>query len=161
MNVNELFDTGDPIARLAEVRVIGLARIGVVWADGPRAGLSEEVDLSSVLGSYKAYRTVRDDADRFATLRVVEDGYAVAWDGVEAELTAELICECAEETMTRVDFAAFLKRNRLTQEAAAALLGRSRRQIANYLKDGPIPRIVALACFGYEALEARRRGRAA
>jgi hypothetical protein len=63
--------------------------------------------------------------------------------------------------MTPTEFARFLERNRLTQEGAAALLGRSRRQIGYYLNPGPVPRIVALACFGYEALVARRRAEAA
>ena len=44
---------------------------------------------------------------------------------------------------------------------AAALLGRSQRQIEYYLKRGPIPRVVALACFGYEALAERQRSEAA
>lgn len=161
MNANEIFDTGEAIARFADVRVVGGTRLMVVWADGPRKGRSEEVDVGPVVGSYKAYRDLRDAPERFSTLRLVDDGYAVAWDGVEAEMTAELVCECAEESMDCDEFAAFLRRNRLTQDAAAALLGRSRRQIANYVKAGPIPRIVALACFGYEALAARRRADAA
>jgi hypothetical protein len=67
----------------------------------------------------------------------------------------------AEQSMTPDGFARFLTRNRLTHEGAAALLGRSRRQIEYYLKRGPIPRVVALACFGYEALAARQPSEAA
>ena len=88
--------------------------------------------------------------------RLIEDGYAIGWDVDDLEMSADLVEDVAAETMTPGDFAAFLKRNHLTQEAAAALLGRSRRQIGYYLTPGPVPRIVALACFGYEALARRR-----
>lgn len=157
MTANDLFDSGRPIPRLATVRATGPCELEVRWLGGDRAGSLDRVDLAPVIGSYKVYRLLRDDAERFATARLVEDGFAVAWEGVEVEMTSELIAECAEETMDGSEFARFLQRNRLTQEAAAALLGRSRRQIAYYLKGGPIPRIVALACFGYEALRDRRR----
>jgi hypothetical protein len=100
-------------------------------------------------------------ADLFATAHLVEDGEVVAWDGPDLEMTAELIETLAQEAMTPEDFAQFLARNKLTHESAAALLGRSRRQIEYYLKRGPIPRVVALACFGYEALAARQRAQAA
>jgi hypothetical protein len=59
------------------------------------------------------------------------------------------------------DVQLFIALKHLTHEAAAALLGRSRRQIEYYLKRGPLPRIVALACFGYEAFAARQRAEAA
>lgn len=157
MTATDFIETGRPIPRLASIRVTGPGSLEVHWAEGDRAGSVDLVDLAPVIGSYKVYRSLRDDSDRFATARLVEDGYAVAWSGVEVEMTSELIAECAEETMDGSEFARFLKRNRLTQEAAAALLGRSRRQIAYYLKGGPIPRVVALACFGYEALNEKRR----
>jgi len=48
-------------------------------------------------------------------------------------------------------FKAFLFRNHLTLDAAAAILGISRRQAADFAKDKPVPRLVALACAGYEA----------
>src|SRR5262245_2428187 len=66
-------------------------------------------------------------------------------------MPAELIEDIANEAMTPQDFVGFLRRNDLTQEAAAALLGYSRRQIENFVSTGLIPRVVALACFGYEA----------
>jgi hypothetical protein len=68
-------------------------------------------------------------------------------------MAATSIERLAEEAMTGSEFKAFLQRHKLTYDAAAALLGRSRRQIANYVA-GPskvIPRLVALACFGFSA----------
>jgi hypothetical protein len=86
----------------------------------------------------------------FRTARLADDGYVVAWDGGKIEMSADNET-LARETMSSQDFANFLARNRLTQAAAAFLLGRSRRQIGYYLNAGPVPRIVA-ACHGFEAL---------
>src|SRR3954452_24088076 len=161
MSPTEMIDAGLAMARIAEVHVIGPSHLAITWAEGARAGGTDSLDLRPLIGSHKVYRPLRDDAELFATARLVEDGNAVAWDGVDLEMSADLIETLAEEAMTPTEFARFLERNRLTQEGAAALLGRSRRQIGYYLNPGPVPRIVALACFGYEALVARRRAEAA
>jgi hypothetical protein len=74
----------------------------------------------------------------------------MAGDGT-FDMSAESIEDIANGAMTPQDFARFLRRNDLTEEEAAALLGYSRRQIGNFVSTGPIPRVVALACYGYEA----------
>jgi hypothetical protein len=57
--------------------------------------------------------------------------------------------------MTGKDLKDFLRTYDLTHQEAAVQLGRSRRQIENYLSNSePIPRVVVLACFG---LVARKR----
>jgi len=58
--------------------------------------------------------------------------------------------------MTNAQFQTFLERHGLTLDAAAAVLGISRRQVAYYAKDRPIPRLVTLACAGYDAWQARK-----
>jgi hypothetical protein len=157
----EILDTGAPMARIARIRVIGPTTVEINWSEGARAGRTDVLDLTPLIGSYKVYRPLRGNVDLFATAHLIEDGDVVAWDGPDLEMTGELIETLAEQTMTPEDFGHFLARNNLTHEAAAALLGRSRRQIEYYLQRGPIPRIVALACFGYEALLARDRAKAA
>jgi hypothetical protein len=157
----EMLDTGAPIARIAKIRVVEPNTLEISWAEGARAGRTDVLDLTPLIGSYKIYRPLRGNAELFATAHLIEDGDVVAWNGPDLEMTAELIETLAEQAMTPDDFARFLARNNLTHEAAAALLGRSRRQIEYYLQRGPIPRIVALACFGYEAFAARDRAKAA
>lgn len=157
----EMIDTGLPMARIAAVRVAGPSRLEILWAEGCRAGRRDSVDLAPLIGSYKVYKPLRDNPELFATARLIEDGDAIAWGDGDLDMSAELIETLAEEEMTPEEFALFLRRNRLTQAAAAALLGRSRRQIGYYLSTGPVPRVVALACFGYEARRARRRAEAA
>jgi hypothetical protein len=153
--------TGAPMARIARIRVVGPMTVEINWAEGARAGRTDVLDLTPLIGSYKVYRPLRGNAGLFATAHLMEDGDVVAWEGADLEMTAELIETLARQTMTPEDFGHFLVRNNLTHEAAAALLGRSRRQIEYYLQRGPIPRIVALACFGYEAFVARDRATAA
>jgi hypothetical protein len=156
MSAIELVGSEVPVARLAAIRVVGPASLEVRWAEGTRNGESETVDLTPALGSYKVYRPLRNNPALFATACLVEDGYAVAWDGPDLEMAGETIESLARESMTPAEFAAFLARNNLTQDAAAAVLGRSRRQICYYLNPGPVPRVVALACIGYEALKRRK-----
>jgi hypothetical protein len=161
MNATEIIDTNLPMARIASIQVVGPARLEITWAEGNRAGRTESVDLTPVIGSYRVYKPLRDNPELFATAKLIEDGDAIGWNAGDLDMSADLIEAVAEEEMTSAEFAMFLKRNGLTQEAAAALLGRSRRQIGYYLNPGPVPRVVALACFGYEARLACRRTEAA
>lgn len=151
MSATDIEDTGVPLPRMSEVRALAPLSIAVTWAAGLRAGRTEVVDLSPVIGSYKIFRPLRKNEKLFATARLIEDGDAVAWDGDDLELSAEAIESLAEQSMSPEDFAAFMARNNLTLEAVAAILGYSRRQIGYYTTTGPIPRVVALACKGYEA----------
>ena len=155
MSVTEMIDSGLAMPRLAALRVAGPSQLELVWAEGARAGRTETIDLAPLLGSYKIYRPLRSNAALFATAQLSEDGEVVAWAGENLEMTAEMIEHLAEQEMTPADFASFLARNKLTQQAAGALLGRSRRQIGYYLERGPVPRVVALACRGWEAMRGR------
>ncbi|MES2195500.1 MAG: hypothetical protein V4517_13860 [Pseudomonadota bacterium] len=150
MSENEIIDSGIELPRMAAVEPLTPFALRVTWAEGRRAGREDLVDLRPVIYSYRIYRPLRDEA-LFATGHIADEGDAVAWDGNDLEMSADMIQSLAEQAMTPKDFSLFLARNKLTQEAAAAVLGRSRRQIANYASVGPIPRIVALACYGYEA----------
>ncbi|MVT68750.1 DUF2442 domain-containing protein [Bradyrhizobium pachyrhizi] len=150
MSENEIIDSGVPLPRLASVQSGSPYTLLVRWADGPRAGKEDYVDVKPIIFSYKVYKPLREE-NLFLTSHIAEDGDAVAWDGNDdLMMSADTIHALAEQIMKPKDFVAFLARTNLTQEAAAAQLGRSRRQIATYATTGPIPRIVAWACFGFE-----------
>ncbi|PZA09303.1 hypothetical protein DNX69_24695 [Rhodopseudomonas palustris] len=151
MSANEVVDSGVIMPRIAKVEPLPDATLRIVWAEGRRAGREDVVDLSPAIYSYKIFRPLRGNGALFSTAHLVEDGDVVAWNGDDLEMTADLLQALAEETMNPKDFVAFLARHKLTQEEAGVLLGRSRRQIANYVSVGPIPRVVALACYGFEA----------
>src|SRR5215510_13336588 len=150
MSATEFEDTGAP-PRISEIRALPDFRLAIVWAEGSRTGRADFVDLAPVINTYKLYRPLRNNKELFQTARLVDHGNVVEWGDGTIDMPAELIQDIANEAMTPQDFGSFLRRNDLTQEDAAALLGYSRRQIENFVSTGLIPRVVALACYGYEA----------
>ncbi|MGQ0681195.1 DUF2442 domain-containing protein [Bradyrhizobium sp.] len=151
MSVNDIVDSGIELPRMANVQPLDDFVLRVRWAEGPRKGREDLVDVSPAIFSYKIYRPLRDE-HLFLKCTIAEDGDAVTWGSDDLTMSADAIQSLAQESWTPSEFVAFLERNKLTQLAAAALLGRSRRQIANYVTRGPIPRVVALACYGFESL---------
>jgi len=155
MSANDIVDSGIPIPRMATVQPLPDYVLRVKWAEGPRAGREDFVDIGPAIFSYKVYRPLRDEG-LFLTGAIAEDGDAVTWGNEDLMMSADNVQSLAQESWTPKEFVDFLNRNKLTQEAAAALLGRSRRQIATYATIGPIPRVVALACYGLESLRRDR-----
>jgi hypothetical protein len=149
-----------PLPRIARIDTIGDLTVRVSWASGIRANRNDMVDLSPLINSLKFYRPLRSNPDLFRTIHLIERGTIVAWDdNDEIDIAADSIEQLAEESMTPDDFRDFLKSSRLTHNEAAALLGRSRRQIENYLSGHEhIPRIVVMACFGLAARSEKLRG---
>lgn len=139
-----------PMPRISTLQVVGRLTIKVAWAAGIRSGRTDVVDLSSMVNSIRLYRPIRDNHELFQTAHLIEDGQVVAWgDDDQIDMAADSVEELAEETMTPDDLRDFLNANNLTHNEAAERLGRSRRQIENYLSGSePIPRVVVMACFG-------------
>ncbi|MBK1624572.1 hypothetical protein [Afifella marina] len=138
--------------RLAAARPLAGLSVAVDWAEGPRRGRSEIIDLSPLIGQFRIYAPLRDDPALFADLVLADEGETLEWDGGRIDMAATSVERLAEEQMTGADFEAFLRRNNLTRHAAAAELGRSLRAIQGYVaSQSPIPRVVALACRGFEA----------
>jgi hypothetical protein len=146
-----------PLPRMASVEAVDGLVVRVLWSFGIREGRSDDVDLSPLINSRKYYRPLRDDPKLFSTVHLIERGTIIAWGSDDRiDMAADSVEQLAEETLTVGDFKAFLSTNSLTHQEAAALLGRSRRQLENYLSGERIPRVVALACFG---LKERKRSR--
>jgi hypothetical protein len=138
--------------RIGRARAAGGSRVRVLWARGERSGVTEVVDLSPLIDQYKLYAPLRGDPEAFDTVRITDDGEALEWLDGAIDVPATSIERLAREQMTGEEFRDFLERNRLTRRAAAAELGRSLRAIQLYLRSRePIPRVVALACRGFEA----------
>lgn len=133
---------------LSSVRVGNGPYIVLVdWAEGSRSGTTEAIDLAPVILTYKVFKSLRDDAALFATVRLSEHGDAIEWgpdDGLA--ISGQTLERLAEEVMTSAQFTDFMKRNKLTLDATAAQLGISRRMAAYYAKERAVPRYIALAC---------------
>ncbi len=158
MSASDIIDTGMAMPRVASVRALSGAKVEVVWAAGNRSGRSEVIDLAPIIATYTVFRPLRSNDALFGTVKVIENGSVVAWDGNDLELTAEALEGLAEQAMTPSEFAAFMKRFDLTETAMAAILGYSRRQIGYFKTVGPIPRVVALACKGYAFEQLEKSG---
>jgi len=144
------------LPRIAAVRAADGLAVAVKWARGLRAGRTETVDLAPVVMTLCYYKPLRRDRALFTTVAVEEGGSALAWGGGRLDMGAVTVERLAAETMSADDFRAFLARHRLTLDAAAAILGVSRRQVAYFAKGKSVPRLVALACAGYEAKAGHR-----
>jgi hypothetical protein len=153
MNVTKLIDTGIPASAIGSLRVVDgqHRRIAVIWLAGRRPGREDIVDLSPLIDTHRFYAPLRRNAELFNTAQIINDGHAIAWGDGSIDMSAATIERLAEEAMTGADFSEFLRRHCLTHQAAAAALGRSKRQIENYLQYETLPRMVVLACIGYES----------
>jgi hypothetical protein len=154
MSATEIVRVGSPLPLVRSVKPAGGYAVEVVWAAGRRDGRRETIDLAPQILTFKIYKALRTDRALFETVHVAAGGAAIAWGDDAIDLSAVTLERLAEESTTNADFVAFLKRNALTFDAAAAQLGISRRLVAYFAKDRPVPRHIALACDG---LEARRR----
>ena len=140
------FVVGAPLPRICAVSARGNLRVAVAWeSDAPETTL-QDVDLAPAIYRYKVYAPLRDNEDLFRQVRVIDDGFAVSWGDDNLAMASTTIAELADQIMSPVDFAAFVKRHKLTLESVAAELGISRRLAAYYTKGRQIPRSVALAC---------------
>jgi hypothetical protein len=138
---------GRPLPRLVAVAPRGKTSVAVTWRADAGRPIREVVDLAPDIFTYKFYGPLRDDPKLFRTVHVAHDGTAIAWGGDdEFDMPATSIERLADDVMTPLDFAGFLKESGLTYDAAAAQLGISRRLVAYYAKDREVPRHIALAC---------------
>lgn len=139
-----------PMPKLAAISVAGGLKVRVVWEVGSRVGKTEVVDLAPLILSLKFYKRLRRNPKLFRTVHLIRDGRAIAWGkGDEIDMAATSIERLAEEAMSADELRSLIQMAGLTREELASAIGRSRRQIENYLAGHEIPRIVALACLGY------------
>lgn len=127
--------------------------VEVRWIAGTRIGRTEVVDLSSAINKYRVYAPLRSDRKLFESLAAGNDGAILEWQEGDFDMAVTTVERLAEEQMTGADFEKFLARNNLTRAQAAAELGRSLRNIQDFIAkpEAVLPRVIALACFGYEA----------
>lgn len=128
------------LPRIEAAEALDGRKVRVIWRDGT----SREVDISPALASRRIFLRLRTDDDLFHTLRVNEDGNAIEWeDG--AELTAIWIERLSPTSLQNEEFRDAMDKLGYTLDGMASRLGLSRRLIASYRKDKPIPETVGLA----------------
>ena len=112
----------------------------VEWDDGRE----EEIDVAPAILSHRAYIALRSDPVLFASFAVRERGDSLVWPNGQ-ELSADWIQELAPRELANAEFRDAMSQLRLSLDGMAARLGIARRLVADYRKDRPIPKTVALA----------------
>ena len=140
--------------RIETARVTGDLKLEIGWSTGETL----PVDLSDLAQPpFDALRT----PDFFARMTRDEWGHGLDWPdglGLGADRLYELSRRQAGLPTASV-FHDWMQRNGLSLASAAESLGMTRRMIAHYRTGSrPIPKVVGLACLGWES---RRRQRAA
>ncbi len=133
-------DTEAPLPRIESASPLDGRKVLVVWHGGGR----EIIDVAAALASKRIFIRLRTDDELFRSLKVNEDGNAIEWaDG--AELTAIWLERLAPSTIGNDEFRQAMDDLGFSLDGMASRLGLSRRLIADYRKDKPIPPTVGLA----------------
>lgn len=140
MSADEIIRTASPLPRIAAAKPLDGRKVEIVWQDDRR----KTVDLASAFASRRVYMPLRDNDQLFRTLRVSDYGDAIEWDG-GIDFSAVWIERLPDEDFGNADFRNAMEVLGLSLEGMAAALQVSRRQIAAFRKDKPIPRHIALA----------------
>ncbi len=136
----EIVSVGGPLPRLVRVEALDGRKLRVTF----RSGEIRIVDLAPVLASRRIYLPLRTDDALFRTVDVNEDGNAVGW-GPDLDLSALWLARLPPVDFDNADFRHAMDRLGLSLDGMAAALGVSRRLVADYRKEKPIPRHIGLA----------------
>jgi len=136
----DYIEVGKPIPRIKKVSPKDGRVVSIEWEDGTIS----DIDLMPALASHKGFVRLRTDDDLFRTLAIGEFGGYLVWaDG--SELSSAWIEELAAPALDNAEFRDAMDRLHMSLDGMAARLGVARRLIADYRKDKPIPKHIALA----------------
>ncbi len=141
-----------PLIRAVKARESTILEI--VWSTGE----SLAVDVGRLLNRFRVYAPLKE-AKVFRRARVDAWGHAVRWSG-DIDMGADQLYALAREQAGEwgpEQFDSWMQHNGLSLNAAADALGMTRRMMAHYRTGSrPIPRLVRLACEGWEQRHRRR-----
>ncbi len=117
----------------------------VRWQGGDEA----DIDVSGHIGTFALYEPLRRSPVLFRQVHLGDLGTDIVWTD-EIDMSADTLWRLSREqsgvTMSPDAFKEWRERQALTLDAAAQVLGLSRRMVAYYEQgEKPIPRVVALA----------------
>ncbi|MGN6582938.1 MAG: hypothetical protein ACTHJV_04460 [Rhizobiaceae bacterium] len=138
---DDLITVGKRLPRVAAAFPLDGRKVKVVWDDGT----VKVVDLTGAFASRRIFIPLRDDDRLFQTLRVSEYGSGIEWSGSDLEFSAMWLDRLPEAEFSNDDFRKAMDSLNRTLDGMAADLEISRSLVAEYRKDKPIPRHVALA----------------
>lgn len=137
---DDFVEVGGPMPSILKAEVIDNFVLRVEWDDGR----DEQIDVAPAILSHRAFVSLRSNPVLFASFVVRDRGDSLVWaDG--QELSADWIQELAPRELDNAEFRDAMAELRLSLDGMASRLGIARRLVADYRKDRPIPRTVALA----------------
>src|SRR4051794_34818369 len=98
MSKIDLLSARVKLPTIAEVRCLDSARrvVSITWGEGPRAGRTDRVDLSSLIDRFRLYGPLRNDPVLFATIHPINGGSAPAWGNAdEIDMAADSVASLA------------------------------------------------------------------
>ena len=141
MTDSDIITVGRPIPRIQSATPMGGRKMKIVWRDGG----TKVIDLAAPLASRRIFIPLRSDDALFEKVRISEYGNALEWDGPDLEFPASWLDRLPDAEFSNEDFRKAMDALNRSLEGIAADLEISRSLIAEYRKDKPIPRHVALA----------------
>ncbi len=139
--------------RLKAVRAKPGARLEMTFTNGQQLVL----DMAQDLKTYPGLRPL-SNAAAFEAASLGDGGWTVEWPALDIQIGAdtlflEALAQAVSDENTRL-FIRWRLRHRMTLDQAAQALGVSARSISRYSSGREVvPRTLALACLGWEALE--------
>ena len=135
-------------ARLESVKTGKGMALAAIYSDGRVV----QVDLSELAHRLKAFSPLEKPAE-FRTAKVTDFGWTLEWD-CGASLDSDRVIELALEQAgmaENVYFRRWQDANGLSLTDAANAIGLTRRTVSQYRTGArPVPRVVGLACKGWE-----------
>jgi len=136
-------------ARLVSVTPMQNLRLSATYSDGRVL----KVDLADLVNRLDVFAAL-ENATEFSTAKVADFGWTLEWD-CGASLDSDRLIEMALEQTGMSDNVSFRRwqdSNNLSLADAANAIGLTRRTVSQYRTGArPVPRIVGLACKGWEA----------
>lgn len=136
----DIITAGATLPRIADAQALDGRKVRVTW----RSGEVKVVNLAPALESRRVYIPLRQDDALFQTLKVNEDGTAIEWSA-DLDFSAAWIDRLPADTFTNDDFREAMAKLSVSLDGMASALEISRRLVADYRKEKPIPRHIALA----------------
>jgi hypothetical protein len=140
MDDSDFVEVSGPMPVILRAMPLSGYVIRVEWNDGRE----EEVDVGPAILSHRSFVPLRNNAAAFGDFAVRDRGDSLVWPGGQ-ELSADWIEELSPRELDNAEFRDAMSQLRLSLEGMAARLGIARRLVADYRKDRPIPKTVALA----------------
>lgn len=132
---------------ISEARIVGAMEIEIDWSTG------ETLRANLAKCTAPPFDVLRDPVF-FARMTKDDWGHGLDWPG-GLDLGADMLYELCRQQAglpTASEFNRWMQRNGLSLATAADTLGMTRRMIAHYRTGSrPIPKVVGLACKGWEA----------